>query len=117
MRINQEAWKKSYNAQKQEDDIPDNFILGPPPYLKEFLKSGDPLTVGDVYNYCQEQFPSCIIEKQPSEMTKEEFEEVTNKIQKFISAWYDIEGNHQTRWEYAIRQCGGVNFVGIDNDN
>jgi DNA-binding XRE family transcriptional regulator len=104
MKIDQEAWKKSYNAQKQENDIPDDFILGLglPPHLEAFLKSGDPITVGDVYNYCQEQFPS---EKRPSEMTKEEFKEVTNKIQKFIWAWYDIEGDRQTRWEYAIRQC------------
>jgi len=104
MKMDQEAWIKSYNAQEQENDIPDDEILEPPPCLKDFFESGDPLTIRDVYNYCQEHFPSCI-EKSPSDLTKEEFEKVTDKIQEFISAWYDIEGDHQTRLEHAVRQC------------
>ena len=73
---------------------------------EELIEGGDPLTVGDVYNYCQRYLPFSWDGQ--SELTKEEFEELSNKVRKFISAWYDIEGDHQTRLEHAVRQCEEV---------
>jgi hypothetical protein len=80
----------------------DDEILIPPPHLKELIESGDPLTVGDVYNYCQKYIP---FGKQPSDLTKKELEELSNELRKFLRAWYSIEGNHQTRWKNAILVC------------
>jgi hypothetical protein len=89
---------------KPEDDIQDDEILAPPSFLEGLFKTGDPLTVGDVYNYCQKYVP-CSFKKKPSDLTKKELEEVSNEIRKFILAWYNIEGNHQIRWENAISIC------------
>lgn len=69
---------------------------------KELIESGAPLTVGDVYNYCQKYIPSDLTK---ADLTKEEFEELSNKVRKFISAWYSIKGNHQTRSKHAILVC------------
>lgn len=82
----------------------DDKILAPPPEI--VVPAGDPLTVADVYNYCQEYIP-CSFKKEPCDLTMNELEEVSIGIQRFIRAWYSIEGCHQTRWENAISICTG----------